>query len=29
MILTWLMIVFRWVLATAIFAGITRLFRQR
>jgi hypothetical protein len=29
MILTWLMIVFGWVLATAVVAGITRLFRQR
>ena len=29
MILTWLMIIFGWVLATAVVAGITRLFRQR
>ena len=29
MILTWLMIVFGWVLATAVVAGVTRLFRQR
>jgi hypothetical protein len=29
MIFTWLMIVFGWVLATAVVAGVTRLFRQR
>jgi hypothetical protein len=29
MILTWLMIIFGWVLATAVIAGITRLFRER
>jgi hypothetical protein len=29
MILAWSMIVFGWVLATAVIAGITRLFRQR
>ena len=29
MILTWLMIIFGWVLATAVVAGVTRLFRQR
>ncbi len=29
MVLTWLMIVFGWVLATAVIAGITRLFRER
>lgn len=29
MILVWMMVVFGWVLATAIAAGITRLFRQR
>lgn len=29
MIFTWLMIIFGWVLATAVVAGITRLFRQR
>ena len=26
---TWLMIILGWVLATAVFAGITRLFRRR
>jgi hypothetical protein len=29
MILAWLMIIFGWVLATAVVAGVTRLFRQR
>jgi hypothetical protein len=29
MIYTWLMIIFGWVLATAVVAGITRLFRER
>jgi len=29
MIVMWLMIIFGWVLATAVVAGITRLFRQR
>lgn len=29
MIFTWLMIIFGWVLATAVVAGVTRLFRQR
>jgi len=29
MILTWLMIIFGWVLATAVVAGVTWLFRQR
>jgi hypothetical protein len=29
MIFTWMMIVFGWVLATAVVAGVTRLFRQR
>jgi hypothetical protein len=29
MVFTWLMIVFGWVLATAVVAGVTRLFRQR
>jgi len=29
MVLTWLMIIFGWVLATAVVAGVTRLFRQR
>jgi hypothetical protein len=29
MIFTWIMIVFGWILATAVVAGITRLFRQR
>jgi len=29
MILTWLMIIFGWVLATAVVAGITRIFRRR
>jgi hypothetical protein len=29
MILIWLMIIFGWVLATAVVAGVTRLFRQR
>lgn len=29
LVLTWLMIVFGWVLATAVIAGVTRLFRER
>jgi hypothetical protein len=29
MVLTWLMIILGWVLATAVVAGVTRLFRQR
>jgi hypothetical protein len=29
LVLTWIMIIFGWVLATAVVAGITRLFRQR
>jgi hypothetical protein len=29
MILVWVMIIFGWVLATAVVAGVTRLFRQR